>query len=207
MENYTPGVQAFIEQGRQIMEREQQQRALMRKKKFDTIAVHGLYDMQAALESQGSIIEPAYLSTAQHFTNSDHMEAGLAYLMPAWTYARVANPTLHYLEETLGLLESYGFSGEVGTHLTASGMAAVFLSTNPFLMADPACPSPNIVASARCYGGTFTLFTRYANERGLDLRWVRDPLNLQEWASRIDGANAVGLRRNARQSLARCARY
>jgi O-acetylhomoserine/O-acetylserine sulfhydrylase-like pyridoxal-dependent enzyme len=191
LENYTPGVQAFIEQGRQIMEREQQQRALMRKKKFDTIAVHGLYDMQAALESQGSIIEPAYLSTAQHFTNSDHMEAGLAYLMPAWTYARVANPTLHYLEETLGLLESYGFSGEVGTHLTASGMAAVFLSTNPFLMADPACPSPNIVASARCYGGTFTLFTRYANERGLDLRWVRDPLNLQEWASQIDGATRL----------------
>ena len=187
MENYTPGVQAFIEQGRQIMEREQQQRTLMRKKKFDTIAVHGLYDMQAALESQGSIIEPAYLSTAQHFTNSDHMEAGLAYLMPAWTYARVANPTLHYLEETLGLLEGYGFSGEVGTHLTASGMAAVFLSTNPFLMADPACASPNIVASARCYGGTFTLFTRYANERGIDLRWVRDPLNLKEWASQIDG--------------------
>ena len=186
MENYSPGVQAYIEQGRQMMEREARQRAVMRAKKFDTIAVHGLYDMQAALESQGSIIEPAYLTTAQHFASSDHMEAGLAYLMPAWTYSRVANPTLHYLEETLALLEGYGFEGEVGTHLTASGMAAVFLGTNPFLMADPAYPKPNIVASARCYGGTFTLFTRYANERGIDLRWVRDPLNLDEWAGKID---------------------
>ena len=187
MEPYTPGVQAYIEQGRQMLEREQNQRIIMRRKKFDTIAVHGLYDMQAALANQGSIIEPAFLSTAQHYTDSDHMEAGLAYLMPAWTYARVTNPTLHYLEATLALLEGYGFEGEVTAHLTASGMAAVFLGTNSFLMNDPAFPKPNIVASARCYGGTFTLFTRYANERGIDLRWVRDPLDLSEWASKIDG--------------------
>ena len=186
MEPYSPGVQAYIEQGRQMMEREQQQRQRMRRKSFDTIAVHGLYDMQAALGSQGAIIEPAFLATAQHFTDSDHMEAGLAYLMPAWTYARVANPTLHYLEETLALLEGYGFDGEVSAHLVGSGMAAVFLGTNPFLMNDLAHPRPNIVASARCYGGTFTLFTRYAAERGIDLRWVRDPLSLEEWAVKID---------------------
>jgi O-acetylhomoserine/O-acetylserine sulfhydrylase-like pyridoxal-dependent enzyme len=187
MENITPGVQAAVEIGRQMVEREQRLRERMRKKKFDTIAVHGLYDMQAALESQGSIIEPAYLTTAQHFASSDAMEAGLAYLAPAWTYTRVDNPTAHYLEATLGLLEGYGYAGEVTTHLTASGMAAMFLGTSPFLMDDPAHPKPNIVASARCYGGSFTLFTRYASERGIDLRWVRDPLNLDEWASKIDG--------------------
>ena len=186
MDPYPPGIQAYIEQGRQMMEREEQQRAMMRGKKFDTIAVHGLYDMQSALNNQGSIIEPAFLSTAQHFANSDHMEAALAYLMPGWIYARVANPTLHYLEGTLALLEGYGFDGEATAHLTGSGMAAVFLGTNSFLMNDPVHPKPNIVASARCYGGTFTLFTRYANERGVDLRWVRDPLNLEEWASKID---------------------
>jgi O-acetylhomoserine/O-acetylserine sulfhydrylase-like pyridoxal-dependent enzyme len=186
MDSFPPGIQTYIEQGRQIMEREQNQRSTMRRKKFDTIAVHGLYDMQSALANQGSIIEPAFLATAQHFDNSDHMEAALAYLMPGWIYARVANPTLHYLEETLALLEGYGFDGEVTAHLTGSGMAAVFLGTNSFLMNDPAHPKPNIVASARCYGGTFTLFTRYANERGIDLRWVRDPLNLEEWAAKID---------------------
>jgi len=186
MESYSPGIQKYIEQGRQIIEREQNQRAVMRGRKFDTIAVHGLYDMQAALANQGSIIEPAFMSTAQHFDNSDQMETALAYLMPGWIYARVANPTLHYLEETLGLLEGYGFDGEVTAHLTGSGMAAVFLGTNPFLMNDQAHPKPNIVASARCYGGTFTLFTRYANERGIELRWVREPLNVDEWASKID---------------------
>ena len=187
MDDHSPGVQQCIEQGRQMMECEQQQRALMRRKRFDTIAVHGLYDMQAALANQGSIIEPAFLSTAQHFANSDQMETALAYLMPGWIYARVANPTLHYLEETLGLLEGYGFDGEVSAHLTGSGMAATFLATNPFLMLDPAHPKPNIVASARCYGGTFTLFTRYANERGIDVRWVRESLDTAEWATKIDG--------------------
>ena len=187
MDDHSPGVQQCIEQGRQMMECEQQQRALMRRKRFDTIAVHGLYDMQAALANQGSIIEPAFLSTAQHFANSDQMETALAYLMPGWIYARVANPTLHYLEETLGLLEGYGFDGEVSAHLTGSGMAATFLGTNPFLMLDPAHPKPNIVASARCYGGTFTLFTRYANERGIDVRWVRESLDTAEWATKIDG--------------------
>lgn len=187
MESTPLAIQAYIEQGRQAIEREQNQRLHMRSKKFDTIAVHGLYDMQAALANQGSIIEPAFLTTAQHFTNSDHMEASLAYLMPAWIYSRVTNPTLHYLEEVLALLEGYGFGEEVTAHITGSGMAAVFLATNSFLMNDPAHPNPNIVASSRCYGGTFTLFTRYANERGIDLRWVRDPLNLEEWASRIDG--------------------
>lgn len=186
MDSYTPGVQAYIEQGRQMMERDQNQRLLMRGKKFDTIAVHGLYDMQSAMVNQGSIIEPAFLSTAQHFNNSDHMEAALAYLMPAWIYARVTNPTQHYLEETLAMLEGYGFDGEVTAHMTGSGMAAVFLGTNSFLMNDSAYPKPNIVASARCYGGTFTLFTRYAKERGVDLRWVRDPLNLDEWAAKVD---------------------
>jgi O-acetylhomoserine/O-acetylserine sulfhydrylase-like pyridoxal-dependent enzyme len=45
----------------------------------------------------------------------------------------------------------------------------------------------NIVASARCYGGTFMLFgQRYGAERGIDVRWVRDPLDLSEWAEKID---------------------
>jgi O-acetylhomoserine/O-acetylserine sulfhydrylase-like pyridoxal-dependent enzyme len=168
----------------------------MRSKKFDTIAVHGVYGMEAAMANQGSILEPAYLSSAQHFVNSDHMEASLAYLMPSWTYTRIANPTLHYLEETLALLEGYGYEGEVSACATASGMAAVFMATNPFLAEGPRHGSGNgqqparrgnIVASAKCYGGTFMLFSqRYAAERGVDVRWVADPLDLDQWAEKID---------------------
>jgi O-acetylhomoserine/O-acetylserine sulfhydrylase-like pyridoxal-dependent enzyme len=157
----------------------------MRTKKFDTIAVHGIYDAEAAAANQGSIIEPGFMSSAQHFENSDHMEAALAYLMPAWVYSRIANPTVHYLEETLALLEGYGFGGEVSAMATASGMAAVHMATNPFL--ENPTRGTNIVASARCYGGTFMLFSeRYGAERGIEIRWVRDPLDLDEWAANID---------------------
>lgn len=180
------GVDRYVKQGKAMIEALERRRAVMRTKRFDTIAVHGVYDGQAAMENQGSIVEPAYLSSAQHFENSDQMEAALAYLMPSWAYTRIANPTLHYLEETLALLEGYQFPGETSAVVTSSGMSAVFMATNPFL-AQPE-PGMNIVASARCYGGTFMLFAeRYGNERGIDIRWVANPLDLDEWAAVIDG--------------------
>lgn len=195
--NLDSGVGEYVARGQAMIAAEAAQRANMRTKKFDTIAVHGLYGMEAALANQGSILEPGYFSSAQHFENSDHMEAALAYLMPSWTYSRIANPTLHYLEETLALLEGYGYAGEVSACATASGMAAIFMATNPFLAVDrtPAGGNGrhggriNIVASAKCYGGTFMLFSqRYAAERGVDVRWVRNPLDAGEWASKIDSA-------------------
>ncbi|MDX2467693.1 MAG: aminotransferase class I/II-fold pyridoxal phosphate-dependent enzyme [Acidimicrobiia bacterium] len=186
MSEYSDGVAEFVARGEQMVAAEAERRAIMRTKKFDTIAVHGIYDMQAALANQGSIIEPAYLSSAEHFENSDHMEAALAYLMPAWVYSRIANPTVHYLEETLALLEGYGYDGEVSALATSSGMSAVFMATNPFL--EKPDTGMNIVVSARCYGGSFMLFgQRYGAERGIDVRWVRDPLDLNEWAEKIDG--------------------
>ena len=192
------GVQAYVARGAEMMEAAARQRAVMRGKCFDTIAVHGLYNMEAALANQGSIIEPGYFATSQHFENSDHMETALAYQMPSWTYARIANPTQGYLEETLALLEGYGYEGEVSATVTASGMAAVFMATNPFLMQESGGTNGhgparmNIVASAKCYGGTFMLFSqRYQAERGIEVRWVRDPLDLGEWASKIDAGTRL----------------
>ena len=192
------GVQAYMARGAQMMEAVARQRAIMRGKRFDTIAVHGLYNMEAALANQGSIIEPGYFATSQHFENSDHMETALAYQMPSWTYARIANPTQGYLEETLALLEGYGYAGETSATLTASGMAAVFMATNPFLAQESGGSNGhgperiNIVASAKCYGGTFMLFSqRYQAERGIEVRWVRNPLDLDEWASQIDAGTRL----------------
>jgi O-acetylhomoserine/O-acetylserine sulfhydrylase-like pyridoxal-dependent enzyme len=186
MSEHSNGIAEYVARGEAMARAEAERRAIMRTKKFDTIAVHGIYDMEAALANQGSIIEPGFMSSAQHFENSDHMEAALAYLMPGWVYSRIANPTVHYLEETLALLEGYGFDGEVSAVATSSGMAAVFMATNPFLEKPES--GTNIVASCRCYGGTFMLFAeRYGAERGIDVRWVRNPLDLNEWAEKIDG--------------------
>ncbi len=186
-----PGVEMYVQRGAQMIAAEAAERSRMRQMKFDTIAVRGIYGLQAALANQGSLQEPGYFSPAQAFENSDHMEAALAYLMPSWTYSRIANPTVHYLEETLALLESYGLDVEASACATGSGAAAVFMATNPFLtLSEQGQNRPermNFVACARLYGGSFMLFQqRYGVERGVDVRWVRDPLDLDEWASKID---------------------
>ncbi len=185
MTDWSEGVQRWIEQGRQMMDERAAHIQRMKQCRFDTLAVHGLYGQQTASQNQGSILEPAYLSPSQHFADSDQMEAALAYQLPAWVYSRIHNPTVGWLEDTLALMETYGSDMEAACCATASGMAAIFMATNPFL-AHPE-PGMNIVASAQCYGGTFMLFSeRYARERGVEIHWVKNPVSLEEWADAID---------------------
>jgi len=182
------GLDAWVAKGADMAEAADRARARARTRRFDTIAVHGLYDHMAAAANQGSLIEPVYNSPAQHFADADELEAALGYLMPAWGYTRIANPTTHYLEETLALLEAYGTDLRASCVVTGSGMAAVHLATNALLALDPDRAGSRIsfVASARCYGGTFMLFARYAAERGIDVRWISDPLDTDAWADAID---------------------
>jgi O-acetylhomoserine/O-acetylserine sulfhydrylase-like pyridoxal-dependent enzyme len=186
------GLDAWVARGAEAAAAEEAERARMRGMRFDTIAVHGIYSAEAALANQGSIIEPAYLSPAQHFADSEHLEAALGYLMPAWGYTRIANPTVHYLEETLGLLESYGTGTTATAVVTGSGMAAVDMAVTPLLADDGSGRRPSVVVGARCYGGTFQLFReRFARERGVDVRWVREPLDTAEWARLVDGSTRL----------------
>ncbi len=186
------GLAAWVARGEEMAAAEDRERARMREMRFDTIAVHGIYSAEAALANQGSIIEPAYLSPAQHFADSDHLEAALGYLMPAWGYTRIANPTLHYLGETLALLEAYGTGTTASAVVTGSGMAAVDMAVTPFLTDDGTGRRPSVVVGARCYGGTFQLFReRFARERGVDVRWVREPLDTAEWARLTDGTTRL----------------
>ena len=133
----------------------------MRKCRFDTIAVHGIYSMQEALDfNQGSIIEPMYMSTSQAYRDSDEMEAALAYEIPTWCYSRIANPSMYYLEGVLALLDGYGASDETSCVATSSGMAAIAAAADPLLAVDPKNPGRpiNFVATCQVYGGTFQQF-------------------------------------------------
>ena len=151
----TPGMAAWETIGAHIAEREGQRRDVMRHMKFDTIAVHGVYDAQAALAKPGRINEPLFLSPAQHFAEADQMETALAHTAcRRGRPPRIAIPTVHYLEETLALLETYGSDVRASACATASGMAAIFMASEPFVALDPSLPPPNIVATAKCYGGS-----------------------------------------------------
>ena len=156
--------------------------------KFDTIATHGIYDFEEAMNhNYGSIMEPVYMSPAEAYMDSNHMEAALAYEMPTWCYSRIANPTSLYLEETTALLETYGSDILASCCATGSGMAAIRTATDPFLVKDDNYKKPNIVASAKVYGGTFQQFwVRRFVENGIEIRWVKDSTDINEWKSLVD---------------------
>jgi O-acetylhomoserine/O-acetylserine sulfhydrylase-like pyridoxal-dependent enzyme len=187
----TPGMQGYIDKNNAYLaDRDRYIRNVVKKWKFDTIAVHGLYTVSDAIEDyQGSIIEPIFMSTAQAFRDSDEMAAALAYLIPSWAYSRIANPSTYYYEWTLALLEGYGFDGQTECCSMSSGMAAVMSAVQPFLVHrfHHKLEPRNFVATAQCYGGTFQQFqVRLQEERDIDCRWVENPTDIDEWASKID---------------------
>lgn len=189
--NITPEMQRYIDKNNEYLAaREKYIREVVKKWKFDTIAVHGLYTVQDAIEDyQGAIIEPVFMSSSQAYRDSAEMASALAYLIPTWCYSRIANPSTYYYEWTLALLEGYGFDGETSCCSTSSGMAAIMTAVQPFLVHrfKHKYEPRNFVATAQCYGGTFQQFNvRLMEERDIECRWVQDPTDLDQWADKID---------------------
>ncbi len=188
--NITPGMQHYIDQSNAYLARRNKYiRNVVKKWKFDTIAVHGLYEVTEAIEDyQGSIIEPIFMSTSQAYRDSDEMAAALSYKIPTWAYSRIANPSTYYYEWTLALLEGYDFSGETSCCSTSSGMAAIMTAVQPFLVMKKDVYEPrNFVATSQCYGGTFQQFSiRLMQERNIECRWIKDATDMNEWAKNID---------------------
>jgi len=186
----TKGVLFYVEAARRAADWHKNHLAAMKKCRFDTIAVHGIYSMQESLDfNQGSIIEPVYMSTSQAYRDSDEMEAALGYMIPTWCYSRIANPSMYYLEGVLALLEGYGSDAETSCIATASGMAAIQSAVDPFLVVDPAYPDEkmNFVATCQLYGGTFQQFAiRKDKERNIEWRKIINPNDIDEWRSKID---------------------
>ena len=184
------GKQYYVDAAARSMKWHADNLARMRQCRFDTIAVHGVYSMQEALDfNQGSIIEPIYMSTSQAYRDSDEMEAALGYEVPTWCYSRIANPSMYYFEGVLALLEGYGSGVETSCIGTASGMAAIQSAVDQFLVVDPIKPDQklNFVATCQVYGGTFQQFAiRKDQERNIEWRKVVNSNNIDEWKSLID---------------------
>lgn len=184
------GVKKYVEAAKRSLAQQEAYKAEMRKCRFDTIAVHGLYSANESLNfNQGAIIEPIYMCSSQAYRDSDEMEAALSYQIPTWCYSRIGNPTVYYFENTMALLEGYGLKEEVGCCATSSGMSAIQSSTDPFLVIDPKKPNQkmNFVTTCQVYGGTFQQFNiRKMQERGVECRWILNSADIEEWKSKID---------------------
>jgi len=181
------GAQHYVEAARRSLAARAEAMRRVRRLRFDTIAVHGLYTAEEALaHNHGAIMEPTVLSSAQAYRDSDEMELALGYKIPTWCYTRIHNPTLGFLEDKLALLETYGSDIEAGCCVYSSGMAAIGNAVDA-LLALPGTTPPNFVSSCQLYGGTYQLFdARLMRERGVDVRMVVDSGNIDEWRRNID---------------------
>jgi len=188
-QQYSPGVMKYIEEAKKSLEKKKEHLTRVKKFKFDTIAVHGLYTVEEALnQNQGAVIEPLYLSSSQAYRDSDELEAALAYLIPTWCYTRIANPTTYYLECVLALLEGYQTGSDTSCLVTASGMSAIMLAVDPFLVKQKEGQEKiNFVSSVQLYGGSFQHFSiRKMEERGIEVRWIDHQEDIEAWKDKID---------------------
>ncbi len=188
-QSYGPGVMRYVKAAEKSLAQKEKQLKRVKNYKFDTIAVHGLYTVEEALNfNQGAVIEPLYLSSSQAYRDADELEAALAYLIPTWCYTRIANPTTYYLEWLLALLEGYKTGHDTSCLVTASGMSAVMSAVDPFLVKQKEGEEKiNFVSSIQVYGGTFQHFSvRKMQERGIEVRWVENQEDIEEWEAKID---------------------
>ena len=189
IKTYGIGVQRYIDKAKILLKEREALLAKTKNLKFDTLAVHGLYSVDEALNlNQGAVIEPLYLSTSQAYRDSDELEAALSYLIPTWCYTRIANPTTYYLEWTLALLEGYQTGYDTSCVVTSSGMSAIQSAVDPFLVKQKRDDKKiNFVSSVQVYGGTYQLFSkRKMEERGIEVRWIAHPEDINEWKLKID---------------------
>lgn len=188
-QKYSQGVLKYMDEAKKFLAQREEQLARVKRLKFDTTAVHGLYTAEEALNrNQGAVIEPLYFSTAQAYRDADELEAALSYLIPTWCYTRFANPTTYYLEWVLALLEGYKTSCDTSCVVTASGMSAIMLASDALLVKQKKGPEEiNFVSSVQIYGGTYQHFSiRKMQERGIEVRWVHHQEDIEEWKAKID---------------------
>jgi O-acetylhomoserine (thiol)-lyase len=142
-------------------------------------ATDSLHAGQAPDPATGARAPPLYQTTSYVFEDADDAAAQFALEEPGYIYSRLMNPTLETLQERLAALE-----GGVGAAVTASGMAALDLTT--FLLA---AAGDNIVTASSLYGGTYTYFTHTVERRGVTTRFV-DTLDYDAYEEAIDADTA-----------------
>ncbi|KAA0234157.1 MAG: L-methionine gamma-lyase [Acidimicrobiales bacterium] len=144
---------------------------------FETRQIHA---GQEADTATGARAVPIYQTTAYQFRDTDHA-AGLFSLSEVGNiYTRIMNPTQAVVEARLASLESGCETaiGIPGALALASGQSAETLA-----ILNLAHAGDHIVSSASLYGGTYNLFHYTLPKMGIDVSFVDDPDDLDEWRS------------------------
>ena len=146
----------------------------------ETVALHAGQTVDPAT---GARAVPIYQTTSYVFRDTQHAAALFGLEEFGNIYTRLMNPTTDVAEKRLAALE-----GGTGALLTASGMAAIFLSVHNLASA-----GDHIVSSTSLYGGTETLFRYTLPRLGIDVTFVDDMTAAKVTAAIRDNTKAVFL--------------
>ena len=123
----------------------------------------------------GARATPIYQTTSYMFRDTQHAAAlfGLAEL--GNIYTRIMNPTQDVLEQRVAALE-----GGLAALAFASGQAATTLA-----ILNIAEAGDHFVSTASLYGGTYNLFHYTLPKLGIEVSFVEDPDDADEWRAAI----------------------
>ena len=139
---------------------------------FETKQIHA---GQVADPTTGARALPIYSTTSYVFRDTDHAAALFGLAEFGNIYTRIMNPTQAVVEERIAALE-----GGVAALLVSSGQAAETLA-----IMNLAEVGDHIVASPSLYGGTYNLLHYTLPKFGIEVTFVDDPDNLEQWKSAI----------------------
>ncbi|MEU0872435.1 bifunctional o-acetylhomoserine/o-acetylserine sulfhydrylase [Nocardia brasiliensis] len=139
---------------------------------FETKQVHA---GQAPDATTGARALPIYQTTSYAFRDTDHAAALFGLAEPGNIYTRIMNPTQDVVEQRVAALE-----GGVAALLLASGQAA-----ETYAILNLAAAGDHIVSSPHLYGGTYNLFHYTLPKLGIEVSFVDDPDDLEQWRAAI----------------------
>ena len=140
--------------------------------KFETQQIHAGATVDATTKSRAT---PIYRTTAYVFDSAEHAANLFALAEFGNIYTRIQNPTQDVAEQRIAALE-----GGTAALLLASGQAA---TTNAIL--NIAHSGDHIVSSASVYGGTYNLFKYTLPKLGINVTFITDQDDLDEWKNAI----------------------
>ncbi len=146
---------------------------------FETRQIHVGGDPDSAT---GARAIPIYQTTSYEFRDAAHAQNLFALAEIGNIYTRIMNPTQGALEARLSSLEG-GVTTAVGLPgalVVASGQSAETLAILTLAEA-----GDHLVASPSLYGGTYNLLHYTLPKMGIEVTFVDDPHDLEQWRAAI----------------------
>ncbi len=140
--------------------------------KFETQQIHAGAAPDPATNARAV---PLYRTTAYVFNDADHAKNLFALAEFGNIYTRIMNPTQDVAEKRVAALE-----GGTAALFVASGQAAI-----TYAVLNIAGAGDHIVSSANVYGGTYNLFHYTLAKLGIEVTFVNDQDNLDEWKAAV----------------------